>query len=275
MPPLLSEEAINLPESAAKHESSETVATEDEPIPRSDERIDQAIDELRRDISEIKNQVFPLRIDIARSSSAVIRTVILAGIVVVLALMFGGGGFHRVLQSSMDGVNESEKSTSGSMTALNAEIEQLRVTIKNLKDRLDRQAVRPVNAESSAAAPDCAKLPPDIKTVTVDFSIQFPVGSASISPATEATLDSIANMLALASDRCVLIEGYADATGKEDKNMALSKERANSVANYIAEKASIPRNRLVPLGRGSSSPATGADPRDPQNRRVVFKIVSG
>lgn len=132
---------------------------------------------------------------------------------------------------------------------------------------------------ASAAAPvgalDCASLPPDVKANAVDFSIQFQVGSAKVSPASEATLGSIAKILALAPDRCVIVEGHTDATGNADKNMALSRDRAGSVVNYIAEKAGIERKRLVPLGKGSSSPAAGLAPTDPKNRRVVFKVVAG
>ncbi len=132
---------------------------------------------------------------------------------------------------------------------------------------------------ASAAAPagalDCASLSPDVRANAVDFSIQFQVGSARISPASEATLGSIAKILALAPDRCVIVEGHTDATGNADKNMALSRDRAGSVVNYISEKAGIERKRLVPLGKGSSNPATGLTPNDPKNRRVVFKVVAG
>jgi outer membrane protein OmpA-like peptidoglycan-associated protein len=114
-----------------------------------------------------------------------------------------------------------------------------------------------------------------VKANAVDFAIQFQVGSARVSPASEATLGSIAKILAMAPDRCVLVEGHTDATGNFDKNMALSRDRAGSVVNYIAEKAGIERNRLVPQGKGSTDPAPGLDPRDPKNRRVVFKVVAG
>lgn len=142
-------------------------------------------------------------------------------------------------------------------------------------DNAATPAAAPAPAPAPVAALDCANLPADVKTNAVDFAIQFQVGSAKISPSSEATLGSIARILALAPDRCVVVEGHTDATGNADKNMALSKERAGSVVNYITEKAGIERKRLVPLGKGSSSPAEGLDPRDPKNRRVVFKVVVG
>ncbi len=128
---------------------------------------------------------------------------------------------------------------------------------------------------SPAAGLDCANLPPDVRSNAVDFAIQFQVGSAKVSPSSEATLGSIAKILALAPDRCVLVEGHTDASGSADKNMALSKDRAGSVVSYIVEKAGIERKRLVPIGKGSSSPAAGLAPTDPKNRRVVFKVVAG
>ena len=133
----------------------------------------------------------------------------------------------------------------------------------------------PAAANAPAAALDCANLPPDVKANAVDFAIQFQVGSAKVSQGSEGTLASIAKILALAPDRCVIVEGHTDSTGNADKNMALSKDRAGSVVNYITEKAGIERKRLVPLGKGSSSPAAGLAPNDPKNRRVVFKVVAG
>ena len=139
----------------------------------------------------------------------------------------------------------------------------------------DNAASQPEAAKAPAAALDCANLPPDVKTNAVDFAIQFQVGSAKVTPASEATLSSIAKILALAPDKCVVVEGHTDATGNADKNMALSRERAGSVVNYISEKAGIERKRLVPMGKGSSIPAAGLAPTDPKNRRVVFKVVAG
>ncbi|MCX7149335.1 MAG: OmpA family protein [Rhodocyclales bacterium] len=133
----------------------------------------------------------------------------------------------------------------------------------------------PAAANAPAAALDCANLPPDVKANAVDFAIQFQVGSAKVSQGSEATLGSIAKILALAPDRCVIVEGHTDSTGNADKNMALSKDRAGSVVNYITEKAGIERKRLVPLGKGSSNPAAGLAPNDPKNRRVVFRVVAG
>lgn len=128
---------------------------------------------------------------------------------------------------------------------------------------------------STSTVMDCATLPPGVRTIGVDFAIQFNIGSAVVSPASERTLDQIARILALSPDRCVIVEGHTDATGNYDKNMMLSRDRAGSVVNFISNRNGIDRKRLVPVGKGSSDSIQNLDPRDPRNRRVVFKVVTG
>lgn len=138
------------------------------------------------------------------------------------------------------------------------------------------QAGEPVaQAAPAAAGPrDCASLPPDVRSVGVDFAIQFNAGSATVSPTSEGTLNQISKVLALSPDRCVIVEGHTDVSGNADKNMALSRDRAASVVNFISTRNGIDRKRLVPVGKGSSETMQYLDARDPKNRRVVFKVVT-
>ncbi|MGE5492912.1 MAG: OmpA family protein [Actinomycetota bacterium] len=133
----------------------------------------------------------------------------------------------------------------------------------------------PEPAQVAAAALDCAAIPVDAKMIGVDFQIQFNVGSATISPASEATLTQIAKILSLSPNRCVVVEGHTDISGNADKNLSLSRDRATSVVNYISDRNGIDRKRLVPVGKGSTDTLKNLDPRDPKNRRVVFKVVAG
>lgn len=127
--------------------------------------------------------------------------------------------------------------------------------------------------QKSEGAADCSLLPADVKTTSVDFEIQFKLGSADLSPASENTVMQIAKILALTPNRCVLVEGHTDAKGNPDVNLRLSRERANSVVKFIVEKAGVLRSRLVTIGKGSTEPLRNLDPRDPKNRRVVFKVA--
>ncbi len=138
-------------------------------------------------------------------------------------------------------------------------------------------AAEPAAAQvaSTAGSRDCGSLPPDVRTVGVDFAIQFNAGSATVSAASEGTLNQIAKVLALSPDRCVIVEGHTDVAGNFDKNMALSRDRANAVVNFISTRNGIDRKRFVPVGKGSTETMPNLDARDPKNRRVVFKVVTG
>ena len=143
-------------------------------------------------------------------------------------------------------------------------------------DNAPQDAAMPEPAKAVKAGPaDCGTLPTDVKAKAVDFAIQFKVGSADLTPAAEQTLSDIGKILSMAPDRCILVEGHTDSTGNADKNLALSRDRAASVVRFIAEKGGVDRKRLVPSGKGSSDPLNNLDPRDPKNRRVVFKVVVG
>lgn len=133
------------------------------------------------------------------------------------------------------------------------------------------QSAAPEPAKPAAA--DCGALPADVGAVSVDFAIQFKLGSAEVAPESENTLRQIAKILGLNPDRCILVEGHTDATGNADRNMALSRDRADSVVRFIVDKAGMDRSRLVPIGKGQNDPLKNLDPRNPKNRRVVFKVV--
>jgi len=134
----------------------------------------------------------------------------------------------------------------------------------------------PASAPVASSGPlDCAALPPDVRATAVQFPIQFRPGSAVITPASGNTLTEIGKILALTPDRCVIVEGHTDAEGNPEKNLALSRERANAVVRFIADKGAVERKRLVPVGKGSTDPLKDLDPRDAKNRRVVFKVVAG
>ena len=120
---------------------------------------------------------------------------------------------------------------------------------------------------------DCQALPANVRITPVDFAIQFKSGSADVAPASQDTLIQIAKILSLSPDKCVLIEGHTDAVGNPDSNMKLSRERANSVFKFITDRAGMDTSRIQAVGKGQSEPLKNLDPRDPKNRRVVFKVV--
>ncbi len=120
---------------------------------------------------------------------------------------------------------------------------------------------------------DCGTIATDAKLTAVEFPIQFNVGSADLTDSAENTLQLIAKILSLANN-CVLVEGHTDSDGNFNRNMELSRQRADSVVQFLSKKVGVSRARLIALGKGSSEPIKNLDSRNPKNRRVVFKVVS-
>lgn len=137
----------------------------------------------------------------------------------------------------------------------------------------NESAAPAASANVAAGKQDCSLLPPDTKTTVVDFEIQFKLGSADLSPASEKTLNEIAKILSMAPDRCVFVEGHTDSTGNSERNLRLSRERADSVVQYIVNKSGIARARLITAGKGSTEPVRGLSPENAKNRRVSFKVA--
>lgn len=185
--------------------------------------------------------------------------------------MFLGAAFAMYATSAMAGDAEKLKELERAVSAPSAEITKKPRTRAIVFDA--EPAAQPAaESASNAGAGDCSVVPPDAKLTVVDFTIQFKLGSAEIDSSSEKLLHEIAKVLSL-STKCVIVEGHTDALGNADRNNVLSRERADSVVNYISEKAGVDRKRLVPVGKGSSEPVKDLDPRNPLNRRVVFKVV--
>jgi outer membrane protein OmpA-like peptidoglycan-associated protein len=155
-----------------------------------------------------------------------------------------------------------------------AEPPKKRVRTRAIVMDSDTQAAEAPAQIGTPAARDCQALPADVKSVAVDFAIQFDLGSAKVSGTSVPVLNEIAKILALSPNRCVLVEGHTDAIGDFNKNMTLSSARADSVVNYVVETKGLDRKNLVAVGKGSTEPLKDMNPRDAKNRRVVFKVVT-
>jgi OOP family OmpA-OmpF porin len=123
------------------------------------------------------------------------------------------------------------------------------------------------------------------KVVGVELdSILFDYNKADIRPEYHDKLDALAKFLEKNPDTYALIEGFADSTGDPTYNMMLSRQRAESVKNYLMEKeifsaaeaniSAIAEKRLVTVWYGpvvaeaSNETAEGRQ----LNRRVRISI---
>lgn len=109
-------------------------------------------------------------------------------------------------------------------------------------------------------------------------TITFASGSAVIPENQLDILEEVAAAMAEAikanPEEVFLIEGYTDATGAATDNLALSDERASSVANALTEYYEIPPENLVAHGYGEEFLKIETDGPESRNRRVAIRRIT-
>jgi outer membrane protein OmpA-like peptidoglycan-associated protein len=105
---------------------------------------------------------------------------------------------------------------------------------------------------------------------SIDLTVNFEYASARLTADARIVLDNLGAALAepaLSSSR-FRIAGHTDARGSDAYNLALSKMRARSVADYLARQHRINAERLSVEGFGRSQLFDPANPESAVNRRV-------
>ena len=99
--------------------------------------------------------------------------------------------------------------------------------------------------------------------------VQFETGKADITPDSEASLNSVLASLKDHPDWKIRVEGFTDNVGPQDANEKLSADRAEAVANWLADHG-IDRTRLSSKGYGEARPLASnkSDTGRAKNRRV-------
>ena len=158
---------------------------------------------------------------------------------------------------------------------------ELRVTkrVPDVEGSVDRRYLAGMEGKFSSAsteAPIEYKEPPKGATpiATQRRSIYFETGSATMSPDSQAVVNEIGTFMRAYENTVVDIEGNSDSTGSRELNVALSKQRAETVKNYLMTKYGYPGTRLRTVGNGPDKPIDTNDTpegRD-KNRRTDIKV---
>ena len=111
--------------------------------------------------------------------------------------------------------------------------------------------------------------------ITFDSGILFASNESSLEPPARANLEQLAQTLVKYDDTNIIIEGHTDSQGSEAYNLELSKRRAQSVANYLAQQNVNP-TRFTEMGYGEAYPVASNDTVEGrrQNRRVEIAIYA-
>jgi outer membrane protein OmpA-like peptidoglycan-associated protein len=89
-----------------------------------------------------------------------------------------------------------------------------------------------------------------------------------------AVVDEIASFMRAYENTVVDIEGNTDSTGSRALNMQLSKDRAETVKQYLMDKHKFPASRMRTFGNGPDKPVeNNATPEGREkNRRTDIKV---
>ncbi len=111
-------------------------------------------------------------------------------------------------------------------------------------------------------------------TLNMPGDITFASGKADINSDFNAVLNSVAKVFKEYDKTKISVTGYTDNTGKAATNKELSAQRAQNVANYLANQG-VDSARFTTAGLGSSNPvASNANANGrAKNRRVVIKLT--
>jgi outer membrane protein OmpA-like peptidoglycan-associated protein len=114
--------------------------------------------------------------------------------------------------------------------------------------------------------------------VVDNFTIYFAPGSALLSREAKKEIDDAADRVRGENLKgwLVAVVGYADSTGRTQRNLSLSERRAGAVINYLVIQHNLPPRRLVqPFGYGSQNPVATNDTSEgrSKNRRVEIRVL--
>ena len=120
----------------------------------------------------------------------------------------------------------------------------------------------PANPDQQVAA---VQPPPSL-----DLEVNFEYASAKLTPDARIVLDSLGQALndPALRDSHMRIAGHTDAKGADAYNVTLSRQRAQSVAEYLSRQHGVDIKRLSVEGYGRSQLLDPANPESAVNRRV-------
>jgi OOP family OmpA-OmpF porin len=140
-------------------------------------------------------------------------------------------------------------------------------------DQCPNEAEVPNGFEDKDGCPD--ELPEKVQKFSGTISgIYFEFGKAVIQQASFPVLDEAAAVLAEHPDLRIRIAGHTDSKGTPERNLELSQQRAQAVADYLINKG-VETSRIESVGHGEDQPIAPNDTEQgrKQNRRIEFEIL--
>jgi outer membrane protein OmpA-like peptidoglycan-associated protein len=111
--------------------------------------------------------------------------------------------------------------------------------------------------------------------MTFNSGLLFRINSSELSDSAKYNLTRIATVFNNYPETIILVEGHTDNTGTVQYNIDLSKQRANTVADYLISKG-VARNRFEIKWYGEDQPKypNDTDANRKLNRRVEVGVMA-
>ncbi|AGW13049.1 OmpA family protein [Megalodesulfovibrio gigas] len=116
---------------------------------------------------------------------------------------------------------------------------------------------------------------PGVPAVQEFGAVCFDSRQTDIQTEAAGAVEALGRMLSVSPHlRCILV-GYTDNVGSDETNLRISRERAESVRQYLLTKYDINTEQLEVQGRGKDMPVASNDTEEGrrQNRRVEFRVI--
>lgn len=109
---------------------------------------------------------------------------------------------------------------------------------------------------------------------TVRINVEFLTGKADVQPQYESEIEKLGAFMKEFPETKVEIAGHTDNTGSVKTNNAMSKKRAQAIADVLVSKYGIDKKRLTVKGYGPSKPVADNSTEEGRktNRRVEAEI---
>lgn len=174
-------------------------------------------------------------------------------------------------------VSAQQEQLAASSTALSATEQALSATEQQARAYEQENAFDRKFEEARATfSPAEAEVFRQGNTLTVRLkNLAFKVGQAGIAAENFEVLKKVDDVIHKFEAPRIVVEGHTDSTGSKDRNMKLSQERAEAVANYLVSQGT-PQASVSTIGHGSEKPVANNKTKEGRalNRRVDIIIDS-
>ena len=186
----------------------------------------------------VKTDAFALTPNVAKLSEAVNGTVIATGATITFDLLFETGDTLPALQAARD-----------------------------------EDARRKAQTEAAPISPEACET--RLGVISAAGAVYFKTGSAELDHASDAILQSVADIANRCPTARIEVTGHTDSNGDKATNLKLSDQRAHAVMNFLVQRG-IAAVRVEALGYGDARPIAPNDSEASRakNRRIEFRVLA-